>query len=570
MTSSEPNRTVETGPVRPKTYRYPRFAYRRSPDQDRRGAHHPVVIVGAGLVGLAAAVDLARHGIASVVLDDDETVSVGSRAICFSKRTLEICDRLGVGRKMLEKGITWNVGRVFFGAHEVYSFDLLPEAGHQFPAFVNLQQYYAEEWLVRRAEETGLVDLRWRNRVTGVEAGPEGARLRVETPDGPYPLACDWLIAADGAKSFVRRALGLEFKGQVFKDRFLIADVRMKADFPTERWFWFDPPFHQGQSALLHKQPDDVWRIDLQLGWEADPEEEKKPEKVIPRLKAMLGERAEFDLEWVSIYTFQCRRLDRFRHGRVFFVGDAAHQVSPFGARGGNGGIQDTDNLCWKLAWVLQGKAPESLLNSYDAERVPATDENILNSTRSTDFITPKTAASRAFRDAVLELSAGQPFARSWVNSGRLSKPAVLTDSPLNSGADAGLPVPDAPVLRDGAPDWLLAHLGGDFVLLVYGEAGTPLPEAGQLRPAESPVRALAVAPPESAPATAGTLIDVEGLVAARLDLAPGQWLLIRPDQHVCARGTTLDPEVIRAARDRALGKATPAPQAARLARMAT
>ncbi len=548
----------------PKTYENPVFAYRRSPDQDGPEARHPVVIVGAGLVGLAAAVDLAERGVRTVVLDDDETVSFGSRAICFSKRTLEICDRLGVGRQMLDKGITWNLGRVFFGEREVYSFDLLPESGHQFPAFVNLQQYYAEEWLVARAAATGLVDLRWRNRVTGVQARDDGVTLQIETPDGPYPLACDWLLAADGAKSFVRRELGLEFKGQVFKDRFLIADVVMQADFPTERWFWFDPPFHKGQSALLHKQPDDVWRIDLQLGWDADPEAEKRPEKVIPRLKAMLGEDARFDLEWISVYTFQCRRIDRFRHGRVFFVGDAAHQVSPFGARGGNGGIQDTDNLCWKLAYVLQGKAQESLLDSYDAERIPATDENILNSTRSTDFITPKNPASRAFRDAVLELSAEQPFARAWVNSGRLSKPAVLSDSPLSSGAGLGWTAPDAPVLRDGRADWLLPHLHEDFTLLIYADDETAVPEESVLETGDVPIRVLTVMLPQAA-RRAGALVDAEGLVAERLGLAPGQWLLFRPDQHACARGEMLDMAGVRAARDRALGRVERAAAAQRM-----
>jgi 3-(3-hydroxy-phenyl)propionate hydroxylase len=437
------------------------------------------------------------------------------------------------------------------------------------PAFVNLQQYYAEEWLVARAEETGLVDLRWRNSVAGVETHDDHVELRIETPDGPYPLTCDWLLAADGAKSSVRREMGLEFKGQVFKDRFLIADVVMQADFPTERWFWFDPPFHKGQSALLHKQPDDVWRIDLQLGWDADPEEEKKPENVIPRLKAMLGEDARFDLEWISVYTFQCRRLDRFRHGRVFFVGDAAHQVSPFGARGGNGGIQDTDNLCWKLASVLHGAAPEALLDSYDAERVPATDENILNSTRSTDFITPKNAASRAFRDAVLELSADHAFARHWVNSGRLSKPAVLAGSPLNTGEKAGAALPDAP-LHDatGAQTWLLHRVGGDFTLLVYVDNGSALPEETDLADTAVPIRVLPIAPPADPPRS-GALIDIDGSAAERLGLAPGHWVLVRPDQHVAARGTVLDLAAVRAAQARALGLTDESGRAGTLERMA-
>ena len=181
-------------------------------------------------------------------------------------------------------------------------------------------------------------------------------RLTVETPDGRYRLDADWVIAADGARSAVRDLLGLGFEGVTFEEKFLIADVCMAADFPTERRFWFDPPFHSGQSALMHRQPDNVWRIDLQLGPDADVAEEQRPERVLPRLKRALGDR-DFELEWVSIYRFNCRRLDRFVHGRVIFAGDSAHQVSPFGARGGNSGVQDAENLAWKLAAVLQGRA---------------------------------------------------------------------------------------------------------------------------------------------------------------------------------------------------------------------
>ena len=253
----------------------------------------------------------------------------------------------------------------------------------------------------------------------------DGARVSVETPDGAFEIDADWLIVADGARSNVRRQLGLDIEGHVFKDRFLIADVIMKADFPAERWFWFDPPFHPNQSVLLHKQSDNVWRIDFQLGWDADPEEEKQPEKIIPRVKAMLGDEREFSLEWASIYTFQCRRMKNFRHGHLLFVGDAAHQVSPFGARGANSGFQDTDDLLWKLALVMKGLAPEALLDSYDADRTYAADENIRNSTRSTDFITPKSAVSKLFRNAALELARTQPFARKLVNSGRLSVPGL-------------------------------------------------------------------------------------------------------------------------------------------------
>jgi 3-(3-hydroxy-phenyl)propionate hydroxylase len=436
----------------------------------------PVVIVGAGPVGLGMALDLDLQGIPVLLLDEDDTVSIGSRGVCYAKRALEILDRYGVGDAVCAKGVSWNVGRTFFRDKEVYNFNLVPEPDHHRPGMVNLQQYYLEEYLVARAATRPGIELRWKNKVVSVTQGERGATLTVETADGMYTVEADWLIAADGARSPIRRMLGLEVEGKIFMDRFLIADVVMKADFPAERWFWFDPPFHPNQSVLLHKQTDSVFRIDFQLGWDADPEEEKKPENVIPRIKAMLGDEREFELEWVSVYTFQCRRMAKFNHGRVLFVGDAAHQVSPFGARGANSGLQDADNLGWKLKLVLEGKAPPSLLDSYSEERVYAADENLMNSTRSTDFITPKSRASRTFRNAILSLAKDHAFGRSLVNSGRLSVPSFLVDSSLNT-ADTdsfagrmlpGAPLDDAPVEKDGAPSWLLQSTGNRFQLMVF------------------------------------------------------------------------------------------------------
>jgi 3-(3-hydroxy-phenyl)propionate hydroxylase len=405
------------------TYTYPRYEYVTPPEQQGGEVkRYPVLVVGAGPVGLAAAIELAQSSVPVVLLDDDDTVSIGSRGVCYAKRALEVLDRIGVGDDCVAKGVSWNVGRTFFREHEVYNFNLLPQPDHKRPGMINLQQYYLEEYEIKRAKELPNLDLRFRNKVVAVQADHAGVRLEVETPDGIYTLVSDWLIVADGARSPIRQMMNLEIEGKIFMDRFLIADVVMMADFPAERWFWFDPPFHPGQSVLLHRQADHVYRIDFQLGWQADPEEEKKPEKVIPRIRAMLGDERKFELEWVSVYTFQCRRMKRFRHGRVLFVGDAAHQVSPFGARGANSGIQDTDNLCWKLKLVLDGKAPDSLLDTYSEERVFAADENILNSTRSTDFITPKSRASRSFRNAILGLAKDHAFARALVNSGRLSR----------------------------------------------------------------------------------------------------------------------------------------------------
>jgi len=457
----------------------PPYAFRPSPDQQAgRTAHHRVVIVGAGPVGLSLAIDLALRGVASVVLEAGTSLGAGSRAICYAKRSLEILDRLGVGQRMLDKGVTWQRGKVFWRDRMVYAFDLLPEPGHRMPAFVNLQQYYLEQFLIERAQELS-VDLRFGHRLTGVAPQDDGACIQISTLGGDYALRCDWLLACDGVHSTVRHALGLGAEGRVFHDHFLITDVRMEADFPPERWFWFDPPFHPGQSALLHSQPDNVWRIDLQLGRDADPEVEVKPERVIPRLKAMLGENRRFELLWTSIYTFRCRRLTRFRHGRVIFLGDAAHQVSPFGARGFNGGIQDADNLAWKLALVLQGRAHSDLVQTYEAERHYAARDNTESATRSAIFIGPESDGQRLFRNAILDLAQRHAWARPWVNVGRLSVATLYADSPLNRekgefASHTARPGAAAPDGRFGA-GFFVDELQGAFAVAWFGSLGPKL-----------------------------------------------------------------------------------------------
>ncbi|WP_341702818.1 FAD-dependent oxidoreductase [Ferrovibrio sp.] len=547
------------------------YKYRRSPDQDAAELQrYPVVVIGAGPVGIATAIDLAQSGVNVVLLDEDNTLSSGSRAICFSKRTLEIFDRLGCGQPVVDKGVVWQTGKVFFRDKVLYDFNLLPDTGYRRPAFVNIQQYYVEAFLLDRATELLNLDIRWKSLLVGIEQDSEGALLTVETPDGRYQLRAEWVVACDGGRSTTRQLMGLESKGHTFKDRFLIADIKMGASFPPERWFWFDPPFHPGQSVLLHKQPDDVWRIDFQLGWDADPVAERQPEKVIPRVKALLGDDAEFTLEWVSVYTFVCMRMDKFRHGRVIFAGDSAHGVSPFGARGANSGVQDAENIAWKLRYVLDGKAPESLLDTYDSERSYAADENILNSTRSTDFITPKNQASMDFRNATLDLARDFPFAQKLVNSGRLSVPATLLDSPLNTpDADKfegnlvpGSVAADAPIEEGGAAGWLLDKVGNEFTLLVFADSpAARLPTSAELAWLAKecgPVSLVVVtnqAGVKIQPDVNGRVItDVAGSAVKRYDGRSGTTYLLRPDQHVCARFRSFNPHDVHAALRRATG----------------
>ena len=511
------------------------YPYEQVADQSAATARrHSVVIVGGGPVGLGLALDLGKKGTDCLVLDDHDGVGMGSRAICFAKRTLEICDRLGCGEQMVDKGVVWNIGRVYRDEREIYNFDLLPEQGHKNPAFINLQQPYFEKFIVEeiRAQQAkgAPIEIRGKYCLVGLTQKDDHVLLDVETPDGPYQIEAEYVVACDGASSPTRELMGLGFEGRVFEDNFLIADIKMKADFPVERRFWFDPPFNRGETALLHKQPDDVWRLDFQLGWDIDREAELDPEKIKSRVSAMIGPDVEFELVWTSIYTFRCATLEKYRHGRVFFAGDSAHQVSPFGARGCNGGIQDSDNLAWKLAMVLKGQADDALLDSYHEERKYGAEENISNSSRTADFLTPRNTAHALFRDAVLDLVEDFEFARPLVNSGRLSNPCTYDGSSLNS-KDAllngpartrpGSPLPDAP-LEEG---FLLDRISsGCFSVLGIN---CDLPKSIAIGAQTLPCLSLKVD---------------GGLLAERfLGQAESAVLLVRPDQHVAARWPAMD-----------------------------
>lgn len=517
------------------------YPYARSPDQDAATLNRaPVVVIGGGPVGLGTALDLGRQGVSVVVLDDHEGVGQGSRAICFAKRTLDIANRYGCGGPMLDKGVVWNVGKVFQDDRKVFEFNLLPEDGHRNPAFINLQQPYFEKFLFEQivAEQAkgAPIEIRGKNSVDAITNHDDHVTLDIMTPEGPYQLEADWVVACDGASSPTRTMMDLDFKGRVFQDSFLIADIKMKSEnFPTERWFWFEPYFKSGSSTLLHKQPDDIWRVDFQIGWDIDRAEEMKEENIRKRLDAMLGNDVDYDIEWSSIYTFQCRRMEKFRHKRVIFAGDSAHQVSPFGARGANSGMQDVDNLGWKLGLVINGAAPDALLDTYDEERIFGADENILNSTRSTDFITPKSKTSHHFRNAVLKLAETHAFARPLVNSGRLSMPCVYATSSLNT-PDA---LPTGPATAIPGSACKDAPFGEAFLLDQIGDGFT-------IMSINTDVADVAI---DGITIKTLHIDDPSGALAERyLGDAASAVYLIRPDQHVAARWEIFDDEKTHAA----------------------
>jgi 3-(3-hydroxy-phenyl)propionate hydroxylase len=509
-----------------------------------------IVIVGGGLSGLTLACDLATRGIDSVLLDEDDTIGVrgaSSRGIVYAQKTLEIFARLGTYDRVQEKGVTWSVGKTFAGADIVYSFNLQLESASEQPPFINLQQFYIEWFLVDRIRELGRCDLRWKSRVTKVEQSPDGVAVAVETPAGAYTLEADWLVDATGVNSTIRDGFGLETHTARGVDRWCITDVRFKERFPIERWTWIEAPFNENRAVWQHVMGDDVWRLDYQMDPDCDPEYVSRREVAEERLRAHLGHR-DFELVWVGPYAYRAHLLDDFRHGRVFFIGDAAHVVCPFGARGGNSGIQDAFNLGWKLALVLKGLAPQRLLDTYNAERHAAARENLEVTIRTQRFIAPQSHAERVLRRALIGLARKHAFARPLVNSGRLSVANPYPDSPAVTAA--GWSAPNVPItLPDGSRANLVdlaRRVGTALIGILYGPTrGHELAEFARIEATGLPFRFFVCGP--------GGIGDPEGKLKAVLQVERDGFALLRPDLYLAALVPNATPVQAEAALRRAL-----------------
>ncbi|WP_376097305.1 FAD-dependent oxidoreductase [Roseomonas sp. CCTCC AB2023176] len=534
------------GVTQAAAYDLPVFPWQRAPEQDGAKARHPVIVVGGGLSGLTCATDLALRGVPVVLLDEDDTVGVrgaSSRGICYAERSLDIMDRFGVYDRVRAKGVTWSVGRVLDEAGEVYRFDLAQERLSKQPPFINCQQFYIEWFLAERLMEQPNAEVRWRHRVTGVTPRADHVSLTVETPEGSYATEASWLVDATGIASPIRDALGVRAASARHEDRWIILDVRFSKDFPRERWTWARAAFNDGRAVWQHPMADGVWRIDYQLGPETPVEEITSEEGIARRLRAHLGEDVGVEIVWVGPWGYRTHLLDSFRAGRTFFIGDAAHVFNPFGARGGNSGIQDAENLSWKLAAVLEGAAPESLLDTYDAERRAAAAHNIRTTARSIRFLAPRSPFEHALRDAVMGLARRHDFARRIVDMGRMSVAYDYADSPLTSSGsgsafpNAAITLPDG---TEGAVSDLLRGPGAKG--LVIGGPGAVMP--GGVSPR---VRVVSVDPVSGLPRIAGPAL--EQLVGE------GEVLVIRPDQHVAARLRRPDAGAVRAAVARAFGE---------------
>jgi 3-(3-hydroxy-phenyl)propionate hydroxylase len=531
-------------------FNYQIYPFKRPPEMAGAASVHPVVIVGGGPVGLALALDLARRGVATVVLEAKDSLSEGSRAICFSRRTLEILEPLGVARAVEEKGLPWTKGKSYFKDKLVFELEMPHATDDRFYPMYNLQQCWLEQFLVDQALKVEAIDLRWQSRVTGVVAAEDGVELSVSTPEGDYELKAAYVVACDGGRSAVRQLMGLKLNGASYEGRYLIADIRLKSDYPTERRAWFNPPSNPHSTLLMHKQPDDIWRIDYQLNDDEDAEVELEEPRIVKRIQDhldFLGETGRWELDWYSVYKAHCLCLDSYTHGRVIFAGDAAHLVPIFGVRGLNSGMTDANNLAWKLAMIVKGLAPAALLQSYSDERRPATLEIFREAGKSTTFMTPPSRGYSLMREAALSLAVDYPFARPLVNP-RQSQPYEYTESVLNSGVaqqvefKAGPPI-GAPLRHmklSGGQGFLLEHLGLNFTGLYFaGDAGVApeMAQAFKTLGGEAGLFTLLVVSKKPLPAGGlAAIADPEGVLFAAHDAVPGTLYLIRPDGHVCGR----------------------------------
>lgn len=521
-----------------------------------------VVIAGAGPIGMVAALELARHGVRCLLLESERQVSEGSRAIVFTRRSMEILQQVGVAERIQQHGLPWRFGNSYYRGQKVFRMEAPYDENDRFFPMINLQQQYLEEYLLDAVDAQPLIELRWGNRVESVTQQSHGVLLSIDTPEGPYALETDWLVAADGARSGIRSALGLKLEGNSYEGRFVIADIRVDLPLPTERLAYFDPEWNPRNTVLMHREPHGIWRIDYQLPEGETPEQALADESLRRRIDAqlaMIGHAgAAWELDWCSVYSARALTLPNYVHGNVLFTGDAAHLLPIFGVRGANTGFQDAQCMAWRLAQVVQGVSPVQVLNAYSEERVGAAREIIDEAGKSTRFMTPPSRGFRLLRDAVLSLSLSEEFVRPLYHW-RTSRPHVYANTSANAAVDddalfgAG-PADGAPPrnVRLGANDYLLDHLDHRFALLYFAHGGAipvdVIAEVHRLRQAGIGMQLIAVGGVSNTSGVDAQLPDAQSSITTHYGARTGSAYLFRPDQHICARWLSLDAGRLRAA----------------------
>lgn len=532
----------------------------------------PVLIAGAGPVGLSLALGLARHGVSTLVVEKDGGLAEHSRAAAVAARTMETFSAWGVADRWLEEGELYSrlPVRVVGEAEPRAVIDLSSLVSETaYPGLLILSQDRTERLLLAAVEETGLAEIRFGHRLTGFDDDGDGVTARVETSDGgSYAVRAGYLAGCDGAHSKVRELLGWHLEGKTYPGRLLLADVRPRPAGGVDRGdrsFPLFAPRRRGVLVGLRLGPG-FWRliasVDPALSDEAATARER-----LDRLANELFGDGPNELVWSSVFRIHRRLAPRFRRGRVLLAGDAGHLNSPAGGQGMNSGIQDAFDLAWKLARAIApppaGADPERLLTAYEAERHHAAEE--IN--RFTGFLTRLIfpplpgvrplllrLARRAVRlPAVVERLAPR-FAMLRYTYG--ASPLLPVGSPDPVGErlpDAALEGPsggaDGPErLHDVVRRGPALLLGDDE----SGSAGWPLAAI------EAAVEDLGVAVhrllvSDVRSAGGGELLRVTSPALAEV-LPVGRALLLRSDHHVGWIARRPAPEAIRAGVGRALG----------------
>jgi len=551
-----------------------------------------IIIIGAGPTGLITALGLARYNVPCIILDDDTGPSLeGSRSFLINQHTLEILGSWSnLAQQITEQGITLTGERIFVRKSELYSMPITSQPGARYPSFVNISQSVLEHGLYSTLQAMPRCQVFWQHKVTGITQDGDGVNVEVQTPSGVKYLSASYVLAADGAQSTVRNLLRISIPVMSNDYRILTLDVQMQgAEPPSERYFWFDPPFNPGHIAQLNPLPGNIYRLDYQLSSKEDPLAITQSTALHERIVATIGQQP-YQLVWQNIYTYHQHLVERFISGRVLLLGDAAHVLSPFGYDGLNSGVQDAWNLVWKLALVRAGQAPETFLDTYQNERHAANAENLRLADEIMRFMEPATGLAHWKRNTNLRLSQPFKFMRKQLLVDQLNSSFVYRDSPVTSddhrlylggrftklppeqseilkrfrqGPVVGSPAPSV-VLLDadmGIPVPLSDYFGRGFVALCFCadiEMGILVLERLQENLADIPIELCLIS--QSHPATTAIdgiqiFLDEEGKAASAYNAGPRSLYLIRPDGYIAARRFDSDFQDIAALVRHAVGE---------------
>lgn len=538
-------------------YALPSYPFAEPPElKTGETRRYPVVVVGGGLAGLTMACALAELGVATVLLEAGHSVDpqgAASRAMCYSQKSLEIFQRLGIFERVAARGVQWRTGRTYSGQDEVYSFDQRLQNSANLsaqPAFINLQQFYVEGYLVERLAALGHGQMRWQSRVVAYEPGDGFASLTVQTPAGSYRLQADHVIDATGSHSPFHAWCQARMAALGKEECWAMADVRFKVPRPLERHTWVEAPFNEQRAAWQQPMADEVWRFDWQLAPGTQPGDTEHEVQARERLTRQFGKQVEIDILWAGAYAYRSRCLEQLRRGRVFFMGDAAKIVSHYASRGASTSIADANNLAWKLAAVIGQQAPAGLLDSYHEERHEAALQNIRINQRTARFLHPDNPAERLMRQAVINLARSHAFARQLMNTGRMAIAPSYRHSPI-CDASGGQSVPNVQFAWAddslGVVNDLLRWANGKLLILVFGDLSAAACQRLREITSHAPARSVQVLSSHSSPQTVEHVRDPHGHLQGACHVFGHAWALVRPDGYLAATGEAVDAALVEA-----------------------